>query len=191
MTGFPVTNTLMGLGAYPACDPQFLGMLGMHGTYEANLAMHGCDVLLDIGARFDDRVTGRLNAFSPGSRKIHADIDPSVDQQERAGRRADRRRRRPRAGRADRGLEGGRRRRPTPRRWRPGGGRSTPGARKDSLKFTQDMTPGAIIKPQYAIQRLYETDPRGDARRSSSPPRSASTRCGRRSTSISSSRTTG
>ena len=77
MTGFPVTNTLMGLGAYPASDPQFLGMLGMHGTYEANLAMHGCDVLLNIGARFDDRVTGRLNAFSQGSKKIHIDIDPS------------------------------------------------------------------------------------------------------------------
>ena len=77
MTGFPVTNTLMGLGAYPGSDPQFLGMLGMHGTYEANLAMHGCDVLLAIGARFDDRVTGRLNAFSQGSKKIHADIDPS------------------------------------------------------------------------------------------------------------------
>src|ERR1700757_520277 len=77
ITGFPITNTLMGLGAYPASDPQFLGMLGMHGTYEANLAMHGCDVLLAIGARFDDRVTGRLNAFSQGSKKIHADIDPS------------------------------------------------------------------------------------------------------------------
>ncbi|WP_456303626.1 acetolactate synthase 3 large subunit [Humitalea rosea] len=77
MTGFPCTNTLMGLGSYPASDPQFLGMLGMHGTYEANLAMHDCDVMLNIGARFDDRVTGRLNAFSPGSKKIHADIDPS------------------------------------------------------------------------------------------------------------------
>ena len=77
MTGFPITNTLMGLGAYPAKDPQFLGMLGMHGTYESNLAMHGCDVLLAVGARFDDRVTGRLNAFSPGSKKIHADIDGS------------------------------------------------------------------------------------------------------------------
>ncbi|UFN51183.1 acetolactate synthase 3 large subunit [Roseomonas sp. OT10] len=76
-TGFPVTNTLMGLGAFPASDPQFLGMLGMHGTYEANLAMHGCDVLLNIGARFDDRVTGRLDAFCPGAKKIHADIDPS------------------------------------------------------------------------------------------------------------------
>jgi acetolactate synthase I/II/III large subunit len=77
MTGFPVTNTLMGLGAYPGSDPQFLGMLGMHGTYEANLVMHGCDTLLAIGARFDDRVTGRLNAFSPHSKKIHIDIDPS------------------------------------------------------------------------------------------------------------------
>ncbi len=77
MTGMPCTNTLMGLGAYPSTDPQFLGMLGMHGTFEANLAMHGCDVMLNIGARFDDRVTGRLNAFSPNSKKIHADIDPS------------------------------------------------------------------------------------------------------------------
>ncbi len=76
-TGFPITNTLMGLGAMPAADPLFLGMLGMHGTYEANLAMHGCDVMVNIGARFDDRVTGRLNAFSPNSKKIHADIDPS------------------------------------------------------------------------------------------------------------------
>ncbi len=67
----------MGLGSFPASDPQFLGMLGMHGTYEANLAMHGCDVLLAVGARFDDRVTGRLNAFSQGSKKIHIDIDPS------------------------------------------------------------------------------------------------------------------
>jgi acetolactate synthase-1/2/3 large subunit len=77
LTGFPATLTLMGLGAYPASDKQFLGMLGMHGTYEANLAMHGCDVMINVGARFDDRVTGRLNAFSPGSKKIHLDIDPS------------------------------------------------------------------------------------------------------------------
>jgi acetolactate synthase-1/2/3 large subunit len=77
LTGFPCTSTLMGLGAFPAADPQWLGMLGMHGTYEANLAMHGCDVMINIGARFDDRITGRLDAFSPGSRKIHVDIDPS------------------------------------------------------------------------------------------------------------------
>jgi acetolactate synthase-1/2/3 large subunit len=77
LTGFPITSSLMGLGAYPAADPQWLGMLGMHGTYEANLAMHGCDVMVCIGARFDDRITGRIDAFSPGSRKIHVDIDPS------------------------------------------------------------------------------------------------------------------
>jgi acetolactate synthase-1/2/3 large subunit len=77
LTGFPITSTLMGLGAYPGSDPQFLGMLGMHGTYEANLAMHDCDVMINIGARFDDRITGRLDAFSPGSKKIHVDIDPS------------------------------------------------------------------------------------------------------------------
>src|SRR3954469_8393655 len=77
LTGFPITSTLMGLGAYPAADPQWLGMLGMHGTYEANLSMHDCDVMICIGARFDDRITGRLDAFSPGSKKIHVDIDPS------------------------------------------------------------------------------------------------------------------
>jgi acetolactate synthase-1/2/3 large subunit len=76
-TGFPVTSTLMGLGAYPASGPNWLGMLGMHGLYEANMAMHGCDLLINVGARFDDRITGRLDAFSPGSRKAHIDIDPS------------------------------------------------------------------------------------------------------------------
>jgi acetolactate synthase-1/2/3 large subunit len=77
MTGFPCTSTLMGLGAYPMSDKQFLGMLGMHGTYEANMAMHGCDVMFNIGARFDDRVTGKISGFSPTSKKIHVDIDPS------------------------------------------------------------------------------------------------------------------
>ena len=76
-TGFPVTSTLMGLGCYPASGEAWLGMLGMHGTYEANMAMHGCDAMFCIGARFDDRITGRLDAFSPGSRKCHIDIDPS------------------------------------------------------------------------------------------------------------------
>jgi acetolactate synthase I/II/III large subunit len=76
-TGFPITSTLMGLGAFPAADPQWLGMLGMHGTYEANWAMHDCDLMICIGARFDDRITGRLDAFAPNSRKIHVDIDPS------------------------------------------------------------------------------------------------------------------
>jgi acetolactate synthase-1/2/3 large subunit len=76
-TGAPVTSTLMGLGAFPASDPQWLGMLGMHGTYEANNAMHDCDVMVCLGARFDDRVTGRIDAFSPDSKKIHVDVDPS------------------------------------------------------------------------------------------------------------------
>ena len=77
LTGAPVTSTLMGLGAFPASDPKWLGMVGMHGSFEANNAMHDCDVMVAIGARFDDRVTGRLDAFSPGSRKIHIDIDAS------------------------------------------------------------------------------------------------------------------
>jgi acetolactate synthase I/II/III large subunit len=155
MTGFPVTNTLMGLGAYPGSDPQFLGMLGMHGTYEANLVMHGCDTLLAIGARFDDRVTGRLNAFSQGSKKIHADIDPSsinknvpVD----VAIVGD-------AGRVLEALIAEWNRNPAhsdtqaiAQWWRQIDGWRG----KDSLRFTQDMKPGAVIKPQYAIQRLYE-----------------------------------
>ncbi len=75
LTGYPITSTLMGLGAFPATDENFIGMLGMHGTYEANMAMYECDVMINIGARFDDRVTGRVNAFSPNSKKIHIDID--------------------------------------------------------------------------------------------------------------------
>jgi acetolactate synthase-1/2/3 large subunit len=77
LSGFPITSTLMGLGAFPSADPQWMGMLGMHGTLEANMAMHDCDVMICIGARFDDRITGRIDAFSPGSKKIHVDIDPS------------------------------------------------------------------------------------------------------------------
>jgi acetolactate synthase-1/2/3 large subunit len=76
-TGVPITSTLMGLGAYAASGKNWIGMLGMHGLYEANLAMHGCDLMLNIGARFDDRITGRIKDFSPGSRKVHVDIDPS------------------------------------------------------------------------------------------------------------------
>ncbi len=76
-TNFPITSTLMGLGAYPASGENWLGMLGMHGLYEANWAMHDCDLMINIGARFDDRITGRLDAFSPGSKKAHVDIDPS------------------------------------------------------------------------------------------------------------------
>ena len=154
-TGFPITNTLMGLGSFPASDPRFLGMLGMHGTYEANLAMHGCDVLLAVGARFDDRVTGRLNAFSQGSRKIHIDIDPSSINKNvpvEVPIVAD-------AGRALEALLAAWHADKTPvdthavtAWWRQIDGWRA----KDSLKFTQDMAPGSIIKPQYAIQRLFE-----------------------------------
>jgi len=77
LTGFPITSTLQGLGAYPGYDHQFLGMLGMHGTYEANNAMHDCDLMINVGARFDDRITGKIDEFSPNSKKIHIDIDPS------------------------------------------------------------------------------------------------------------------
>jgi acetolactate synthase-1/2/3 large subunit len=155
MSGFPVTNTLMGLGTYPASDPQFLGMLGMHGTYEANLAMHGCDVLLNIGARFDDRVTGRLNAFSQGSKKIHIDIDPSSINKNvpvdvaivgDAGRVLDALIMAWKADTAAHDTQA------IATWWR----QIDAWRAKDSLKFSQDMTPGAIIKPQYAIQRLYE-----------------------------------
>ncbi|GBQ79657.1 acetolactate synthase large subunit [Gluconacetobacter johannae DSM 13595] len=155
MTGFPCTSTLMGLGAFPTTDRQFLGMLGMHGTYEANLATHGCDVLVALGARFDDRVTGRLDAFSPGSFKIHADIDPSqIDKIVRVDV--------PILGDAGRTIEmmieEWARQSAAPDNvalaqwwqqidaWR--------GIR--SLHFEQDMTPSAIIRPQHAVRRLYE-----------------------------------
>lgn len=77
LTGFPITSTLMGLGAFPASRPEWLGMLGMHGTWEANHAMHDCDLMINLGARFDDRCTGKISAFSPGSKKVHIDIDAS------------------------------------------------------------------------------------------------------------------
>ena len=77
LSGIPITSTLMGLGAYPASGKEWLGMLGMHGTFEANMAMHDCDVMINVGARFDDRITGRLDGFAPNSKKIHIDIDPS------------------------------------------------------------------------------------------------------------------
>ncbi len=152
-TGMPCTSTLMGLGAYPASDPQFLGMLGMHGTYEANLAMHGCDVMLCLGARFDDRVTGRLDAFSRGSRKIHVDIDPSNINKNIAVDV-------PVVGDAGVVL------RALLAAWQeaPGGrARLTPWWRqidewraKDSLRYRQDEDPKAVIKPQHAVRRLYE-----------------------------------
>ena len=154
-TGFPVTNTLMGLGSCPASDPRFLGMLGMHGTYEANLAMHGCDVMLAVGARFDDRITGRLNAFSQGSRKIHIDIDGSSINKNvpvEVPIVAD-------AGKALDALLAAWNADETPvdkpaltAWWR----QIDVWREKKSLAFDQNMAPGSIIKPQYAIQRLYE-----------------------------------
>jgi acetolactate synthase-1/2/3 large subunit len=155
LTGFPITNTLMGLGCYPASDPQFLGMLGMHGTYEANLAMHGCDMLLAVGARFDDRVTGRLNAFSQGSRKIHIDIDGSSINKNvpvEVPIIAD-------AGKALNALlkEWQASDEPTDKPALASWWRQIDEWRgKQSLKFTQDMKRGGIIKPQHAIQRLFE-----------------------------------
>ena len=150
-TGFPITLTLMGLGAYPGSDPQFLGMLGMHGTLEANLAMHGCDLMIAIGSRFDDRVTGRLDSFSPGSTKIHIDIDPSsinknvpVDVPIVAD-----------AGRAIDALLGrwrARKIKPRTAQIKPWWDQIDAWRAKESLRYRQD---DKIIKPQYAIQRLY------------------------------------
>ena len=88
--GYPITNTLMGLGAFPGTDSQFVGMLGMHGTYEANMAMHHCDVLIGIGARFDDRVVGDVKKFCPHAKIVHIDIDPSSNLEDRKGQCADR-----------------------------------------------------------------------------------------------------
>ncbi|HTI01626.1 MAG TPA: acetolactate synthase 3 large subunit [Acidisoma sp.] len=154
-TGLPCTSTLMGLGAYPANDRQFLGMLGMHGTYEANLAVHDCDVLLNLGARFDDRVTGRLNAFSPDSKKIHADIDPSsINKNVRVDVAV--------VGDAGRTLAA------LMEAWtqdpiEPDMDALSAWWRQiedwravDCLRFTQPMQKGAIIKPQHAVRRLYE-----------------------------------
>jgi acetolactate synthase-1/2/3 large subunit len=155
MTGYPCTSTLMGLGAYPASDPQFLGMLGMHGTFEANHTMHDCDVMLCLGARFDDRVTGRLNAFSPNSKKIHADIDPSSINKNV---------------RVDLAIVGdaGNTIRALAAAWKQDNAEVDRAAitawwrqidtwrGKESLRFTQSRAKGAIIKPQYAIRRLFE-----------------------------------
>jgi acetolactate synthase I/II/III large subunit len=152
LTGFPITSTLMGLGAYPASDPLWLGMLGMHGTYEANLAMHDCDLMVCIGARFDDRITGRLDAFAPGSTKIHVDIDPSsINKNVKADL--------PIIGDCGHVLED------MVRLWRATSAMSDKRAlelwwrqieqwrARKSLAYKNS---NAIIKPQYAIQRLYE-----------------------------------
>ena len=154
MTGFPCTSTLMGLGAFPTTDPQFLGMLGMHGTYEANLATHGCDLLINLGARFDDRVTGRLDAFSPHSTKIHVDIDPSsinkivqvdIPVVGDAGRAIEM------MIEAWRGSDAGAERDGLAAWWR----QIEAWRAIDSLAFKQDQDAAAIIKPQQAIRRLY------------------------------------
>jgi acetolactate synthase-1/2/3 large subunit len=152
ITGFPITSTLMGLGAFPAANPQWLGMLGMHGTYEANWAMHDCDVMICVGARFDDRITGRLDAFSPHSKKIHIDIDPSSINKNVH---------------VDIGIVGDCAHvlEDMLRLWREG--QVTPDKKalaawwkqidewraKKSLAYKNSKE---IIKPQYAIQRLYE-----------------------------------
>ena len=152
LTGFPITSTLQGLGAYPGDDSQFIGMLGMHGTYEANMAMHDCDLLINIGARFDDRITGKVDEFSPNSKKIHVDIDPSsinktidVDV--------------PLVGDVAHVLED------AIKLWKSNVYKTDKAAVKnwwniidkwksiDSLSFKNDKK---TIKPQFAIQRLYE-----------------------------------
>jgi acetolactate synthase I/II/III large subunit len=151
LTGFPITSTLMGLGAFPASDPQWLGMLGMHGTVEANMAMHDCDVMLCVGARFDDRITGRLDAFAPHSRRIHIDIDPSsINKNVKVDVAV--------VGDCAHVLED------MIRLWRSSAIEPDRGAlaawwqtidnwrAQDCLAFRQSTD---IIKPQYAIQRLY------------------------------------
>jgi acetolactate synthase-1/2/3 large subunit len=149
-TGAPITSTLMGLGAFPASDAHFLGMLGMHGTYEANLAMHGCDVMVAVGARFDDRVTGRLDAFSPHSKKIHIDIDPSsINKNVKADVGV--------VGNAAHVLEallvawrglGGR----DPERLAPWWSQIEAWRARQSLAYAHDER---AIKPQFAVERLY------------------------------------
>ncbi|MGK9232510.1 acetolactate synthase 3 large subunit [Inquilinus limosus] len=155
LTGFPCTSTLLGLGALPASDPRFLGMVGMHGTYEANLAMHGADLMVALGSRFDDRVTGKISAFSPGSTKIHVDIDPSsinknvhVDLPIVGD-----------AGKVIRAMvEVWKRRGYKPREKAIAGwwGQIRQWQARNCLQFSQDRSPDAIIKPQYAIKRLGE-----------------------------------
>ena len=155
-TGFPCTLTLMGLGTFPAADPLFLGMVGMHGTWEANHAMHDCDLMINIGARFDDRVTGRLAAFSPGSKKIHVDIDPSsINKNVRVDL--------PIVGDAGKTLAA------LLAAWKARKGKADKGHQaKDLAQWWQQIEKwrardclrydrtDKIIKPQYALERLYE-----------------------------------
>jgi acetolactate synthase I/II/III large subunit len=152
LTGFPITSTLMGLGAFPAADPQWLGMLGMHGTWEANWSMHDCDLMIAVGSRFDDRITGRIDAFSPGSKKIHIDIDPSsINKNVKVDL--------PIVGDCGSVLDD------MLQAWRAMAPKTDKKAHdawwaqigkwraKNSLAYSQSKD---IIKPQYAIQRLYE-----------------------------------
>ncbi len=150
--GCPCTNTLMGLGAMPASDPQFIGMLGMHGTYEANLAMYNCDLMINVGARFDDRVTGKVSEFSPGSEKIHIDIDPSSINKNvmvdlaivgDAGLVLDALIKEIKAQKLRQNQKALKAWWAEIDKWRG----------RDCLKYKQGKK---IIKPQYAIQRLYE-----------------------------------
>src|ERR1700731_2449584 len=150
--GFPITSTLMGLGAYPASDRQWLGMLGMHGSFQANNAMHDCDLMITVGARFDDRITGRLDAFSPHSKKIHIDIDPSSINKNV---------------KVDLGIIGdcAQPLEDMVRLWRTGAAKADPAAlakwwghidqwrAKNSFAFRNS---NKIIKPQHAVRRLYE-----------------------------------
>jgi acetolactate synthase-1/2/3 large subunit len=152
LTGFPVTSTLMGLGAFPASSPQWLGMLGMHGTYEANNAMHDCDLMVCLGARFDDRCTGRIDAFSPGSKKIHLDIDASQVNK---------------VVRVDLGIvaDAGKAIAEMVRLWKAKEKKADAAGLKDwwsqidkwrAKKSLAYQSSNMLIKPQYAIDRLYE-----------------------------------
>ena len=159
LTNFPITSTLMGLGAYPASGPNWLGMLGMHGTYEANHTMHDCDLMIAVGARFDDRITGRLDAFAPFSKKIHIDIDPSSINKNV---------------KVDLGIVGdcGHVLEDMVRLWRSGGKKADEAAlgewwsqidewrARKSLSYRNSKQ---VIKPQYAVQRLYELTKDRDA----------------------------
>ncbi|TCD15191.1 acetolactate synthase 3 large subunit [Oricola cellulosilytica] len=152
LTEFPITSTLMGLGAYPASGKNWLGMLGMHGTYEANMAMHDCDVMINIGARFDDRITGRLDKFAPKAKKIHVDIDPSSINK---------------VVHVDLGIIGDVRHvlEDMVRIWRASKGQQDRAAlgpwweqidrwkARNSLAYTPSKD---VIMPQFAVQRLYE-----------------------------------
>ena len=151
LTGFPITSTLLGLGAYAASDPQWLGMLGMHGTFEANMSMHDCDLMICVGARFDDRITGRLDAFAPHSKKVHIDIDPSsINKNVKVDV--------PIVGDCAHVLED------MVRLWRSSGVAADPVALKgwwaqiDKWRARKSLAyknSSDIIKPQYAIERLY------------------------------------